>query len=623
MPPNIHGNFDYVVELDEDFITRIALLQLKIKTEKQPIGQDPNKDDMTGEAMISPSLKRIWFEIDEEKSISIRLDLGEGLIRIKTVLIRDKWPHIVMQIPKPHGDIKIQGYIDIKDRVEEITADAILDRAKPNEKTSSLCAVINFNKDNPYPKIDIQINKELAQDANIIKTYLLQARLLGFKLHDGTQIPPGDAAVEAARNQLFDDICGKINDAVINTLKNTTSWQLNLPGVVPLKIEPVDSKNPPEPLGSTALTVRTLAGSLLLLFRTIGPGGNPALITSSQIIKHSLPRASMGITIPHMTLIGGVVRRSIINSFTGLSQDSFLQDQPCILASSTRVTPVVEQGEPTPESFNLTSLIALVDESSQIRIGGSIGDSYMNGAVTWTASFEIIIKLDAEVKVSDGIPKLVITSTVVSSKVTKSDISVAWWAWAIAAVIGYVNLLPMIIAAGPIVIEGKVNENLSKIKDDLGPPKSIDIPGATKLNVVNTSLHDEDAPPRTLSIGPIQIYIGRDHDLSIVLDSADYCMNPPCSLKVSCIIPDDFDSDRRIDAVGGILPDGTPWGMSIDEAIAAIESGKIKMVVGDPPNEAEVEVITPSGHLPYLRTHPGKGPNLLNQSRCPRLPRLL
>ncbi len=623
MPPSIHGNFDLVVELDQEFITRIARLQLNLRIEKQSIGQDPKKDDMTGEAMISPRLAYIWFNEEgnhvgslhrqrfTSDNISIVLDLGKGLIRIKTILIRDKLPPVVMEIKEPVGDIPIQGYIDITDRVEMITADAILDRAKPNEKTSSLCAVINFSKDNPYPQIDIRLKKELILDVPLVKLYLTQAQVAGFKLHNGTIIPPGDAAVEAAKNQLLDDIRSQINDAVVKTLESITSWQLNLPGVMPLKIEPIDRSNPPEPLGATALTVRTLGTSLLLLFRTIGLGGNPALVTSSQI-----GHAIMGITIPHMVIIGGIVRRSIIDSFTGLSQGSFLQGDPCFLASSTRVTPNAQPGEPTPESFNLTSLIAVVDESSQIRIGGSIGDSPLLGAITWTASFEIIIKLDAEVKVLDGIPKLVIIPTVVSSQVTKNDVAIAWWAYVIAGVVAYAyTVVPLLIAAGVDIfgggsVAGKVKDSLSKIA--LGSPKATDLPGATKLNVVNTSLYDEDAPVRSITIGPLSVPIGRSHDLSIVLGSEDL----PNRLKVSCIIPDSSDEDRRIDAVGGTLPDGTRWGMSIDEAIAAIESGNLTMVVGDQTNEVEVEVVTPSGRIPYLRTKPGKGPNLLQQPRC-------
>jgi hypothetical protein len=46
--------------------------------------------------------------------------------------------------------------------------------------------------------------------------------------------------------------------------------------------------------------------------------------------------------------------------------------------------------------------------------------------------------------------------------------------------------------------------------------------------------------------------------------------------QVTCIVPDGFDADQRIDAIGGATggPDNGRWKLSIDEAIRGIENGQ-------------------------------------------------
>jgi hypothetical protein len=73
--------------------------------------------------------------------------------------------------------------------------------------------------------------------------------------------------------------------------------------------------------------------------------------------------------------------------------------------------------------------------------------------------------------------------------------------------------------------------------------------------------------------------------------------------EVSCVIRDHKDPDRRIDGIGGIERDGTPWSLSLDEAINQIASGVIFFVRQPGVPAAEITVRTRK-KKPYLATFP-------------------
>jgi hypothetical protein len=77
---------------------------------------------------------------------------------------------------------------------------------------------------------------------------------------------------------------------------------------------------------------------------------------------------------------------------------------------------------------------------------------------------------------------------------------------------------------------------------------------------------------------------------------------------------------ERIYGIGGVNPNGTPWWMTEDEAIAYIKSGNQFFV--KPPGYPEVNVIiAKSQHgREYLKTEPDglEANNLLALPECPR-----
>ena len=90
--------------------------------------------------------------------------------------------------------------------------------------------------------------------------------------------------------------------------------------------------------------------------------------------------------------------------------------------------------------------------------------------------------------------------------------------------------------------------------------------------------------------------------------------------RVTCIIPDASDKDRRIDAIGGASggQGGGSWQLTIDDAIAGIENGTYEFYTKVGGNTAEVIVVKRKNGTKYLKTTAdGDEPNnLLSLPRC-------
>ena len=88
--------------------------------------------------------------------------------------------------------------------------------------------------------------------------------------------------------------------------------------------------------------------------------------------------------------------------------------------------------------------------------------------------------------------------------------------------------------------------------------------------------------------------------------------------QVTCITPDGWDSDRRIDAIGG--KDGGGWKLLIDEAIRQIEQRLNSFYTYVNGQFARIVVAKRLNGVKYLKTEPdGYEPNnLLSLPHCPR-----
>jgi hypothetical protein len=612
MPLSTHGGADLAVEIDQDLITDLARLSFLPRTTEKSIGNRPTPDDndrFVGIATIRTDLVAVWFteeppyvgSLQRSRATTNRVTLTlsvNGRLLLERVRTALGW----LELPPSLGTVPLEGFIDITDRVEARRLRIAVDRANPTQRRRAWCAIIDLNNDRTGgmdPVIEVRINW-----SRFFSPILLQG------------------LTDEERAAIRDDLTRQVSEAVRPQLQAVEDWRIDSRGIAILNAQVEGSGSA---FGATGLAVRTIttvaqaraSSSLVLLTQTTGSGGNPAVVTRSAL--EDVRDATIGtgvnvpvnrylnIQLPNSTLLRGVVLPALNRAFVGDTLPSWGPGVPIFL---TRPHDVVAL-----EPYTLGTLIAGVNESNRVQINGTIRLSRWWG--TAGASFAIQLRLFARTDIARGMPVLTVVPIVASSQVSDAWASVYWWVHAV---------FPGISFAIQEIIRGIVFSQISDtLPTSLAQGLEIPLPGGVDFPPigVEVNLFQVAAPRGTITIGPpptppIMLPSPlRDHDLNIVLPA----QRLPTELTVTCVTLDEQDVDRRLDAIGGRLPNGAAWGMAIDDAVAAVSSGAVTMVAVAPGASAVPVVVRRSTNgLPYLTTETDADPrnNLAALPPCPR-----
>jgi len=92
------------------------------------------------------------------------------------------------------------------------------------------------------------------------------------------------------------------------------------------------------------------------------------------------------------------------------------------------------------------------------------------------------------------------------------------------------------------------------------------------------------------------------------------------NIQIKCINKSDRTSaHERIKSIGGVNPSGTPWKLSLEQAIKDIEAGKYRFYVSVNGDSVWVIIAVSAAGNKYLKTeNDGDQPNnLLSLPECP------
>jgi hypothetical protein len=471
----------------------------------------------------------------------------------------------------------LHGYLRITDRVEPRRLVVGRDRTDPSITAEAWCAVIDFRPDarRGHPQVRVWLDPLVTfaspRSQAAIALQIADPNLEQLALRIATEIP--------AR------------------LSSMGDWRMPEPGLTALSITPLLG-TPRDPAN---LVVRTLpmkdatpadSSCIVLLSRIISPEGDAALAGRAVTVNDR----ALQIAVANQYLLRGLILPALLAGLSGVSEDDFSGGPLPVLRY-----PVDLEDVEAPTRCN--SIAIWVDEAETVRIGLrlTINHPLFDADATGVAS----ITFAAATAVREGLPVLRITPTVTAT-VTVEQVRIAWW---VAALLGIAGLW---IILGPIldnIFQGRVRDKLQQQLAQPADPIDTPLPGGVEFTVSDVSLMQESAE----SVIQFPVVV-RTHDLVITLSA----LALPQTLDISCVAPDTADPGGRLDAVGGILPNGSQWGLSIDDAIAAAQAGTTFVSVAPDGSRAAVQVVEPEGRPPFLQTvpDPSTANNLLNLPPC-------
>lgn len=599
-----HGGYDLGVRISQRSVSQIASATFSIApiTRDFPTGPVGPNDDAAGTITLAPDLMYLWFTREPfvpmrewrpgaarpwalgtrstSDVVTIVLTLGLGSLEITGFRnpLTGSWvdrtdPNSPGFTPPDKRRVDLRGYLQITDRIETRRLRVTPIRENPAIAVDAWCTVVDFTPQpaRSTPAIDVWIDYEWA-------------------LRD---LSNPTAALLALSKSSLSTIERRIEAELPAVLAALDDYRLPNQGLLALSISP-QTGGPLDPTNVIALTVDSFRGDPLT--------ADSALFTLQRIASSGAPTRTgvwppgagdMQIVISNEFLLRRLVFDALAATFAGLDEDRILPGVPVILS-----TPLAVDGD---DPYVLDQLLVFTSDASEVVILAVV--IVDRGFAKTTATIGITLSFSADSTVSQGIPVLRLTPIVRSASVLNTQTEMAWWA----------VLLPIVnffLGIAALIMERIARDTIQAMLPQGQAGMDVPLPGGVRFDVTDVSLNQADSP-QSLPFLPL-----REHDLVISLTTAEL----PDTLIVSCIRRDSTDQQRRIDAVGGQLDDGTRWGLTIDDAIAAIDAGRRLATANPDGTQTPIDVIRgPNVRAPYLRSRPDASAanNLLDLPECP------
>ncbi|RLU01171.1 DUF3892 domain-containing protein [Ketobacter sp.] len=605
-----NGDYDRTLEISRTLLTTIARETMALSSPPEPL---PPRPDLTGTVQAKATLQEIWFRerpqgwaavsglgsssrsTRDMVTFALRLDVVINVQTIQTVLGGQVVTADVTSDPAYRAlrTLAFTAFVEIHDHFETQALNVATQRATPANKTNALCLVVDFRESlgtpTPFPRVNVVIPPASVAANPIVQ--LMQAAAV---------ISNGNGADVLALNQLLADLTSTLMPAVRQQLQTLADWRLDEPGIAIIFAE-VTNPN------IKRLQAVTLDESLMIGIDELAPRGQSYLMTSSGLN----PGQALSVAMANRFFLRGLIRPVLIGVFNpqrsagGLASSHFVAAEFCAL-----VTPVANVVLPGNRMGTLNSLEAFVDAGSHLRVLLSF-DTEVVAGVTLHASLDLQFSFTVQRIVSSTSQALSVTPALANPQtaVLSTSVDLAWYYYLVGALVG--ELLGLIAAA---IVDGIVLELMAKNMMNSAVKGFSGIPGVTAaaafpvvLTQPRVNLNDgPGTPPQATPRGslPVLLLLGAGgHDLRVSTGFA----NLPNPLNVSFQIPDGPDPGKRIDGIGGPLPDqagepaGREWALPIDDAIALVEAGHVLQVVVPNAEPARI-IVARDKAVPYLRT---------------------
>jgi hypothetical protein len=450
LPTPDHGNFDIAIEIAEDTVAFVE--------RSRGIPPIPprwfNTPDMRGQ--ITYQIRIDDIDLVTPNVFHLVLNLEGSTIKVTETTRRGQVVQHLNDPPTP-----IRGTVTIDDLLEM--------------SNNVLSVDFGGNAAAGTPVISVNLDESFMFESIPIRDILVEAELADRV---------GHTIYQQKRSQLLQQIKSEITQHIRDGLA--------VLGVMTLV-------TPPPAFGVTSSNFRVGDRAIHVLYHTCGSGGNPALISRSNLLRRTSdgqPLDVAALILSNSGLLGCVLRPSVTTGLS-LTPGGFVAGHPFLWFG--RVPLSIPGGLPTGISgVFVTSIMAGIDGTNLRLLANVVADG-VAGSFTVKSSVDTTLRFTATSTTGNC---LTFAIAPIGRPAVRSDISIEAWVY-VAAAAGAGFMLTAVLAAidafGGLLLDGIIARLITPPPPP--PPRTICLPpGTPPVTIRAQSLGQSDAPTRTVTV---------------------------------------------------------------------------------------------------------------------------